>query len=145
VGFADLGGEHFSATLKSVGRVADPADGTYEIELWLENPAERIRDGMVARIELTDAILEEHLLTRRAALLRSDGRPEVFVVERIGGRAIARTRTLRTGRSQGDWVEVLDGLEEGDQVVTEGQFALADGSAVNLDEDPTDVAADASP
>jgi membrane fusion protein (multidrug efflux system) len=145
VSFADLGGEHFSATLKSVGRVADRADGTYEIELWLENPAERIRDGMVARIELPDASREEHLLTRRAALVRSDGRPEVFVVERSAGRAIARIRTLRTGRSQGDWIEVLEGLEEGDRVVTEGQFALADGSVVNLDEDPADVAADASP
>jgi membrane fusion protein (multidrug efflux system) len=145
VAFADLGGEHFSATLKSVGRVADRADGTYEIELWLENPAERIRDGMVARIELEDANREEYLLTRRAALLRSDGRPEVFVVERSGGRAIARLRTLRTGRSEGDWIEILEGLQEGDRVVIEGQFALAEGAAVHLDEDPAGLAADASP
>jgi membrane fusion protein (multidrug efflux system) len=145
VDFADLGGERFPATLKSIGRVADRADGTYEIELWLDDPPERVRDGLVARIELPDASREQHLLTRRAALLRRDGRPEVFVVEHLGDRAIARTRTLLTGRSSGDWVEVLEGLEEGDRVIYEGHFALADGTPVNLDEEPQGPAAVASP
>jgi len=145
VAFADLGGERFDATLKSIGRVADSADGTYEIELWMDAPPARVRDGMVARIELPDEGREQHLLTRRAALLRSEGRPQVFVIERIGDRAIARTRTLRTGRSAGEWVEVLDGLETGDLVVYDGHFALADGSPVNLDEDPQGLTADASP
>ncbi len=66
------------------------------------------------------------------------------MLERVGDRLIARTRALRTGRSEGDWVEVLDGLEEGDQVVYDGQFALEDGSVVNLEGDPLDVSADAS-
>jgi membrane fusion protein (multidrug efflux system) len=145
VAFADLGGERFPATLKSIGRVADRADGTYEIELWLDDPPERVRDGLVARIDLPDASHEKQLLTRRAALLRSDGRPEVFVVEHLGERAIARTRALLTGRSDGDWVEVLEGLEEGDQVIYEGHFALADGTPVNLDEESQGSAAAPSP
>ena len=144
VSFADLGGEGFEAILQSVGRVADRAEGTYEIELWMDNSEDRMRDGLVARIELPDASREQLLLTRRGALVRSHGRPQVFVLERVGDRLIARTRALRTGRSEGDWVEVLDGLEEGDQVVYDGQFALEDGSVVNLEGDPLDVSADAS-
>ena len=35
--FADLGGTILEATLESVGRVADPSDGTYGIELWLDD------------------------------------------------------------------------------------------------------------
>jgi RND family efflux transporter MFP subunit len=144
VSFADLGGQSFDATLKSVGRVADRADGTYEIELWLENPADRMRDGLVARIELPDASSGQHVLTRRAALLRSDGQPQVFVIERVAGRSVARIRDLRTGRSEGEWVEVLEGLAEGESVVYDGQFALEDGSVVNVEGEVSDLAADSS-
>jgi membrane fusion protein (multidrug efflux system) len=132
VSFADLGGALFEATLESVGRVAGEMDGTYGIELWMEDPDGRMRDGMVAQIELLDPEEEPSLLARRAALVRRNGHPEVFIVEGHGDDAVARSRRLRTGRSQGQWVEILDGLEEGDRVVWDGHFALADGTAVAL-------------
>jgi membrane fusion protein (multidrug efflux system) len=73
------------------------------------------------------------MLAPRSALLRRDGRPEVFVVVDEAGRSVARSRILRTGRSDGNWIEVLDGLEAGDRVVYDGHFALADGSIVEID------------
>jgi membrane fusion protein (multidrug efflux system) len=133
VSFADLGGQTFEATLKRIGRVANPGDGTYEIELWMSNPDDRMRDGFVARLDLLDVDRGESLLAPRAALLRREGRSEVFVVSEEGGRFVARARPLRAGRSAGAWVEVVEGLEEGDQVVYEGQFALEDGSVVVVD------------
>jgi len=133
VSFADLGGRSFEATLKSVGRVSDPADGTYEIELWMDNTNALMRDGLVARVELPNEARAQHMLAPRSALLRRDGRPQVFVVVDEAGRSVARTRILRTGRSDGNWIEVLDGLEAGDRVVYDGHFALADGSIVEID------------
>lgn len=131
--FSDLGGDVFDATLQSVARVASAADGTYAIELWIDDPDPRLRDGMVARIELPDPDATPRLLARRAALLRRDGHPEVFVVEGRGDGAVARTRRVRTGRSEGEWVEILDGLAAGERVVWDGQFALADGAAIVID------------
>jgi RND family efflux transporter MFP subunit len=133
VSFSDLGGAVFEATLKSVGRVAGRADGTYEIELWMDSAEIPMRDGLVAQIELPDSMETLSLLSPRAAVLRRDGHPEVFVVTEENGIAIARTQRLRTGRSHGAWIEVLDGLEEGDQVVWDGHFALEDGSVVVVD------------
>jgi RND family efflux transporter MFP subunit len=133
VAFADLGGATFDATLKSVGRVAGRADGTYEIELWLDGADAEMRDGLVAQIELPDSEDDISLLAPRAAILRREGHPEVFVVKREKGDWVARTQRLRTGRSQGKWIEVLDGLTEGDQVVWDGHFALEDGSIVVVD------------
>ncbi len=133
VSFSDLGGAVFEATLMSVGRVAGHADGTYEIELWMDSAGMPMRDGLVAQIELPDSLEAPGLLSPRAAVLRRDGHPEVFVVRRENGVAIARAQRLRTGRSHGEWIEVLDGLEEGDQVVWDGHFALEDGSIVIVD------------
>ncbi len=133
VSFADLGGLIFEATLESVGRVAASKDGTYGIELWMDDAEGRMRDGLVAQIELPDPDVELRLLARRAALLRRDGHAEVFIVEGEGEAAVGRTRRLRTGRSQGEWIEILEGLEEGDRVIWDGHFALADGTAVLVD------------
>ena len=133
VSFADLGGVSFDASLESVGRVASGSDGTYDIELWMEPVGSLMRDGLVAQIELTDSNETPRLMARRAAVLRRDGHPEVFVVVEEGGDFVARARPLRTGRSDGEWIEILAGLEEGDRVVWDGHFALDDGSSVIVD------------
>lgn len=145
VSFADLGGATFEATLQRVGFVAGPSDGTYEIELWMDAGELPMRDGLVAQIELPDSAEELSLLSPRAAVLRRDGHPEVFVVVDENGVSVARTRRLRTGRSRGEWIEILDGLREGDRVIWDGHFALEDGSVVVVEGDPVAVAASGSP
>ena len=133
VTFRDLGGEIFEARLESVARVASSKDGTYAIELHMDDPSGRLRDGLVATVELPDADASPRLLTKRASLLRRSGHPEVFVIEGEGDTAVARSRRVRTGRSAGEWIEVLDGLNEGERVVWDGHFALGDGIAVVID------------
>lgn len=135
VGIADLDGRSFEATLVSVAQVAGSLDGTYEFELGMENPG-GLRDGMVASIELRGGSEAKALLAPRAALLRRGGRPEVFVVERGPNGPIVRSRSVRTGRVEGERIEILEGLADGDEVVFEGHFALQDGANVVVDGDP---------
>ena len=132
-----LGGQEVVAELKSVSSVANERDGTYTVELWIEEPPAGLRDGMVATVDLPTADREAHPLAPRAALMRRAGQPEVFVAAREEGVFVARIRNLRTGRSAGDWIEVLDGLREGDEVIVDGQFALRDGVAVTVDSSHT--------
>lgn len=138
VRFGALGGRSFEATLVSVGRVANTSDGTYPIELWLDDAEGVMRDGLVARIDLPDPNQEEVLLAPRAALLRRDGRSEAFVVRSEKGRSVARSREVRTGRNDGQWVEILEGLGQGEEVVVDGHFALEDGSRVVVDGAPSE-------
>lgn len=133
--FTSLGGLTQEAVLRNVARTADPADGTYRIELWIEEPDARLRDGIVATLEFTTDTGVARPLAPRAALMRNAGRSEVFVIERAPdtSEGVARRRAVRTGRSGGERVEILEGLEPGDEVVVDGQFALRDGAAVVID------------
>ena len=133
VTFRDLGGDVFEARLESVARVASAKDGTYAIELRMDDPERKLRDGLVAMVELPDPDQSPRLIAKRAALLRRNGHPEVFVIEGGGDTTVARTRRVRTGRSAGEWIEGLEGLSEGDRVVWDGHFALGDGVAVVVD------------
>jgi membrane fusion protein (multidrug efflux system) len=133
VQFTALGGGEVEAELKSVGNVASMRDGTYSVELWVNEPPEGLRDGMVASVRLPIGNHAPLPLAPRAALMRRSGSPEVFVVEHKGEEQIARLRMLRTGRSAGDWIEVHQGLADGDEVIVNGQFALRDGIAIVVD------------
>lgn len=136
VQFTSLGGSEVEAQLKSVGSVASELDGTYNIELWIDSPPRGLRDGMVASIQLPVSKEGAHPLAPRAALMRRSGQPEVFVVERAGSTQTASLRLLRTGRSAGEWIEVLEGLNDGDEVIVKGQFAIRDGVEIVVDSQP---------
>jgi len=128
-----LGGVQVEAAIHSVGRLADAASGTYPVELWLDNEAGRLRDGMVGQLRLAAPEEAVGALVPRSALLRRGGGLSVFVVEGSGDALEARARSVRLGRQSGDFVEILEGPRIGERVVVDGLFALTDGAPVYID------------
>ena len=127
---AELGGTAVEAEIHSVGRVADPASGTYTVELWLDSPDGLLREGMVAQVRLPVEAGRRNPVVPRAALIRSEAGMTVFVVDQSSGEARAVARPVRIGRSNAEKVEVLDGVSVGEEVVIDGLFALRDGAPV---------------
>ena len=78
--------------------------------------------------ETYEADIKEWMFANRTALLDDGSAPAVFTVR--GGKAV-RTE-LKLGYIDGEWVEVRDGLREGDPVVVAGKAALREGSAVQV-------------
>ena len=129
-----LGAEPLRARINSVARVSEPATGTYALELWLEGIAEDarggLREGMLATVHLPHGGSAARLTVPSAAVFRRDGAMHVFVVNE----GHASLRPVRTGRSNGPVIEVVDGLAAGEVVVTDGQFALRDGASVIVED-----------
>ena len=125
-----LGPVRVRARINGLARVADPATGTYALELWLEDILDErqrhLREGMLATVHLPAAGSAAQLGVPSSGVFRRDGVMHAFVV--VDGRATLRP--VRTGRTNGPAIAVLEGLSEGDLVVTEGQFALRDGAPV---------------
>jgi len=128
-----LGGFQTHAPVHSVGQMADERTGTYPVELWLDNGERRIRGGMVAQLELASPEGGSSIVAPRAAIVRKGGLL-VFVVEERDGQPVAVERPVRAGRVHGDLIELLEGVEPGERVVVDGQFALVDGAPVFVDE-----------
>ncbi|NQZ99619.1 MAG: efflux RND transporter periplasmic adaptor subunit [Myxococcales bacterium] len=135
VSFAELGGFERRGEVKSVGRVADPASGTYPVELWIDNRDDQLRVGMVTSVQFATESDETYAVIPRAALIRRDGQLSVFVIveDEDGTRAVLRR--ARIGRSSPQTVELLEGAEIGERVVVEGLFALRDGARVSVEAD----------
>jgi multidrug efflux pump subunit AcrA (membrane-fusion protein) len=53
----------------------------------------------------------------------------------VDAQNVARERKVTVGVRSGDKVEIVEGLQEGDTVVVEGNFALPDGTKVEIAKD----------
>ncbi|MEM7098301.1 MAG: efflux RND transporter periplasmic adaptor subunit [Pseudomonadota bacterium] len=130
--FDDLGGLRVPATVTSVGRVRDVVSGTYPVELNITHEeAINLREGLVATVlwsDISPARGEIPLSIPASALLRNAGVISAYVVKRD----TAHLKQLRIGTSDGQRVEVIEGLALNDEVVTRGQFALREGAKVQV-------------
>ncbi len=125
-------GETFAARVTRLAPQLDPASRTLEITLELTAPDRRVRPGMFATVELVTRERSGVLTVPRSAVLESWQEHYVFVVDADG---VARRRPVTLGLEGAGTVEVTQGLEREEQLVTRGQTFLTDGVPVRIVED----------
>lgn len=113
--------ETFKGTITYVGDVLDPVTRTMQLRLELPNPDGRLKPEMFATIRLFSESQPDRLAVPEAALQRDQGRTFVFVQR---GPSEYELREVRIGESNGTMTSILDGLNEGEPVVTHGAFVL---------------------
>jgi len=121
-------GEDFTGRVSRVAPVFDPATRTAQMEIEVPNPGFRLKPGMYARVRLTLERRPDALTVPSNAVVDADGRRGVFMVKD----QIAKFVVTKVGLSDGDRIEIVEGLREGDRVITTGALALRDGDRVAL-------------
>jgi RND family efflux transporter MFP subunit len=123
-------GEKFKGQVSRVAPVFDPATRTAAMEIEVPNPGYRLKPGSYARVRLTVERRVDALTVPRNAVVDTEGKRGVFLVDA----QTARFREVQTGLSDTDRVEITGGLNDGDRVVTVGALALRDGDRIVLAE-----------
>ncbi len=121
-------GKTFQGTVFSVGsKTESPMGHTYPVEVMVKNSADLIlKAGMFARVDIRTRSADDALIVSKESIVNEDTQPAVFVADGT----IARLRAITTGIRAGDSVQVLEGLHEGELVISFGQKALKDGTPV---------------
>ncbi len=117
---------YFAATIDRVSPTIDTRNGTFKATAIIDNEAGDLAPGMFARFTISYERHPDALLIPVQALVEEDDRISVYVV--VDG-AVTR-RYIETGIIADNRVEVVAGLEDGDEVVVVGQSGLRDGSKV---------------
>jgi rubrerythrin len=102
--------------------MVDDKTRTARVRLEFHNPGYFLKPGMYVTVEMNSELSPSVILVPDVAVLRSGEKNTVFVALN-GGRFEARTITIGP-RATGDCYQVLSGLQEGERVVTSGQFLL---------------------
>ncbi|HUU39155.1 MAG TPA: efflux RND transporter periplasmic adaptor subunit [Candidatus Desulfaltia sp.] len=113
--------EVFPGRLVLVGDVQDEETRTTKGRLELSNPSRKLKPGMFIEVTLIPVAIGESLAVPEQAVRQVEGKTVVFV--RVPGGAF-EPREVKLGRLAGGWAEILEGLQEGEEVATEGSFSL---------------------
>ncbi len=116
-----LPGEVFSGRVDYVYPVLDPKTRTLQVRLRFENPGERLKPNMYARVTIFGKSHPGALSIPREALIRGQDTDRVVVALGDGNYTV---QEVMSGIESGDWVEIIAGLAVGDEVVSSAQFLI---------------------
>lgn len=129
-------GRTFGGQVRRVFPSGDPTTRLVPVEVALDSDDAAVsRPGFLARVTFALNARSDVLLIPGNAIVSGSGSQSVFLVQ--DGRAIRRS--VGTGLTSEGRIEVVSGLEEGDQVVTAGNNALRDGMELRIMRDGTEV------
>lgn len=128
-------GEKFEGSLTAIGSDLDKTTRSIMLQATLDNPEGKLRPGMFARVELVQPKLSKVLYVPATAIIHEAYQDAVFVIEanEKGDGKVIRQQLIRLGVARGDFVQVTEGLKEGDEVVSSGVFKLRNQSPVVVD------------
>lgn len=109
-----LGSEQFSGKVVQIIPAADPASRSFVVKLELPSKAE-FRSGLFGRAYFSRGQRESLLVPRTAVLDRG----QLQAVYVVGNDKIANLRYVTLGKSVGERVEVLSGVQPGENLITE--------------------------
>jgi RND family efflux transporter MFP subunit len=122
-------GREFLGTVRRLDPALDASSRTATAEVVVSNRDEALRPGMFADLEL-ELREQDVILISRDAIIRQEGTGIFYVY--VVGDGVARRREISVGRGYGDRIEVVDGLTEGEQVVTAGRYRLHEGAEIDV-------------
>lgn len=99
----------------------DPKTRTLKVRLRFENPDEGLKPNMYANVRIYGGPKENIIVIPLEGLIRT-GREERVIIDLGEGRFEARE--VVSGIESGDYVEIIQGVDEGERVVTSGQFLI---------------------
>lgn len=114
-------GETFDGTIDAVGDTVDAATRRVTVRITVPNQDRRLKIDMFATVALGDAAPRAVLAVPSGAVQQMEGETVVFI-RRADGRF--HRQAIHAGPDADGWVEVIDGVAEGDEVVSAGAFLL---------------------
>jgi RND family efflux transporter MFP subunit len=136
IGLDAFPGQSFAGRVIQMNPAANPQSRSFTIRMQIDNPTLRLKPGMFGRARFVVERRRNLLVVPREALLESpQGETHIFVVEGEPGSgpsaAVAHKTPVQVGARQGPWVEVREGLQEGQAVIIMGHDRLKDGAKVS--------------
>ena len=114
--------------IREVSPSADPITRTYEVKVSLVNPPSSVKLGMTATADVAGSSNDKSIYIPLSAIYQTGDTPSVWVLQN----EIVTLRPIKLGSYGDNTVEVLDGLNEKDVIVTAGVHKLKEGQKVNV-------------
>ena len=120
----------FYGKINRIYPTVDPATRTFTVEVVVDNNYKTLRPGMFARVTVKFGV-NNNVVIPDVAVVKQQGSGERFVYVLNEDGTVSYVKVV-LGRRMGAEYEVLEGLKDGDKIVTGGQIRLKDGVKVSV-------------
>ena len=129
ISFPDLQ-KDYTAKVSFVSTTVDPLSRTFTIEANLpSNPA--LKPNMVAKVQINDVTKKDALIVDQNIIQGTEKGQVVYVAVEEGGKKVAKSKLVKTGLIYNGKIEITEGLQAGDQIITTGYQEVSDGQTIS--------------
>ena len=128
-------GKTVETYLRQASDFINPANRTFKVEIGIPNTEKSIKPNLTARLKINDYTSENALLVPQSIISENaEGEQYVYVVKdkNSDGEGVATRVIIKTGKTQSDIIEILEGIEDGAEIVKEGARSVKDGQTVKV-------------
>jgi membrane fusion protein, multidrug efflux system len=118
--------------VKVAGKVIDPLKRAFYIEAPIPSDPD-FKPNQVAIVKIQDYASSKAITVPLSTLQNDESGKFVMVAVKEGGKLVARKRKVVIGELYGDRLEIKSGLQEGDQLISEGFQSLYEGQLLTTD------------
>lgn len=120
-----------NTSINFVSTTVDPLSRTFTIEAPLPSD-NSLKPNMLAQVKINDTSKPNAIVINQNMIQSTEQGQLVYVAVAEGGKKVARARQVKTGLSYGGQIEIVEGLNAGDQLITQGYQELVDGQPINF-------------
>lgn len=127
--------ESVDAKIRQVSSFINPENRSFKVEVAVPNKSGNVKPNLTARLFINDYTNNEAILIPQSIISENaEGEQYVYTIIRNEGENIPVTNKnmISTGKTQGDYVEILKGLKTGDEIILEGARSVKEGQQVEI-------------
>lgn len=122
--------------VRETGNFINPANRTFMIEIEILNSDKSIKPNLTAKLKINDYTSRKAILIPQSIISENaEGQQYVYIITDLNGtKGIAKQTVVITGKTQGDVIEILEGISEGDMLIQAGARSVKNGQEVKISE-----------
>jgi len=131
VSYPDIDNKVAECKIKAVSNTIDPITRTFNVEIRPSDTKD-LKPNMVAKIKIRDYINNNVISLPLNSVISGEDGKYVFILSQDDTSSKAEKRSVKVGQVSNDIAEILDGLQVGDHVITNGAEDLINGDAIRV-------------
>lgn len=126
-------GKYLNTSIRQAGNFINPNNRTYKIELDIPKNNLNIKPNLNTKVRVNDYSSDNAILIKEGFIsIDSNNEKYVYKIERKEKKTYVSKTIIKIGENNGNHIEVLSGLSENDEIVSEGIRKLIDNSRVKI-------------
>jgi len=128
-------GRTINSSIRQVGNFINPNNRSFKIEVSVENKNGNIKPNLTAKLQINDYTENNAILIPQSIISEnSNGEQYIYIIKnkKENKEAVAERVIIKTGKTQGNLIEVIENLSVGTEIIEEGARSVNNGQAVKI-------------